>query len=247
MLSPMAPGDFIMFLESTEFKYIGQVLHKLTTPSWKLSNHIWGEQSFPLILFLQGHFIDYAWDQFKTAFEFDQKYHMRGNTMRLGAQKFPNANFKDESEFVANVLASNAIDFGSTEKEFRLFADLAEKHLQLVRDRAAQGRFREEVLAKHNMKCALCNFDVIDAIEAAHLVPKKSKGGDDSRNGIALCALHHKLFDRKLFYIDPDTRSVISTGKYTLDQMRVSNAKLQGDKFAMHEEALRWNMDYQLK
>ncbi|MDE0086354.1 MAG: HNH endonuclease, partial [Candidatus Poribacteria bacterium] len=52
--------------------------------------------------------------------------------------------------------------------------------------------------------CAICGFNVTlrnrpIALEAAHIKWRMAKGPDKEGNGIALCSLHHKLFDRGAF------------------------------------------------
>ena len=86
-----------------------------------------------------------------------------------------------------------------------------------VRDRGiAQRIFRRALLEAYGEKCALCGLSFVAALEAAHFVP----WGDcapgerlDVRNGILLCASHHRLFDCDVFsfqrdmtlsYYDPD-------------------------------------------
>ncbi len=67
--------------------------------------------------------------------------------------------------------------------------------------------FRELVLRAYEYRCAVCGFDVrlgqtLVAVEAAHIKWHQAGGPDEESNGIALCALHHKLFDRGVFTID---------------------------------------------
>ncbi len=64
--------------------------------------------------------------------------------------------------------------------------------------------FREFVLRAYEYKCAVCGFDVklrgkTIALEAAHIKWHQAGGPDNERNGIALCTLHHKLFDKGAF------------------------------------------------
>jgi predicted restriction endonuclease len=42
-------------------------------------------------------------------------------------------------------------------------------------------------------------------LDAAHVRAYRDKGSDDPRNGLVLCATHHRAFDKKLFAIDPST------------------------------------------
>lgn len=65
------------------------------------------------------------------------------------------------------------------------------------RDRA----FRVEVLREYEQRCAICDFDVrlgneLIGLEAAHIKWYAAGGPDEITNGLALCGLHHKAFDR---------------------------------------------------
>ena len=64
--------------------------------------------------------------------------------------------------------------------------------------------FRPVVLRAYGYRCAACDFDVrigarSVALDAAHIKWHQAGGPDDIRNGIALCVLHHKLFDAGAF------------------------------------------------
>lgn len=67
--------------------------------------------------------------------------------------------------------------------------------------------FRNRVLRAYEYSCAVCGFnvrlgDTLVAVEAAHIKWHCCGGPDDEENGIALCSLHHKLFDRGAFTLD---------------------------------------------
>ncbi|MFP3435083.1 HNH endonuclease, partial [Paraburkholderia sp. SIMBA_061] len=64
-------------------------------------------------------------------------------------------------------------------------------------------------------RCAVCDFDVrIGAktlcIEAAHIKWHSAGGPDDISNGIALCTMHHKLFDLGAFTLDKNRQFLVS-------------------------------------
>ena len=64
--------------------------------------------------------------------------------------------------------------------------------------------FRPAVLEVYGKQCAVCAFGVRvtghpAGLEAAHIHWLKDAGPWDLRNGLALCALHHRLFDRGAF------------------------------------------------
>lgn len=240
-LRSMTAGDSLLLLERDEFRYVGQVLHRLSEPSWMLSNHIWGEQRFPIIVFLQGHMIRYPWERFKSEFGFASNYGMRGNTMKLSGDRVRISRFGSEDAFLANLVGHEADDFDSVAAEFQLFSERAEAQLRLVRERVGQAAFRIDVMSRQGSQCAVCGFDLLEALEAAHLVPKNASGSDDPRNGIILCVLHHRLFDAGLFKIDPDSFAVVPTAPHSMEALRISRNNLKYLSSSVRDEALRWN------
>ena len=76
-------------------------------------------------------------------------------------------------------------------------------------------RFKRTVLRAYENRCAFCGFDGIlrsrpVAVEAAHVKMRSHRGPDDLANGIALCVLHHRLFDRGAMGLNGDLRILIS-------------------------------------
>ena len=72
------------------------------------------------------------------------------------------------------------------------------------RRRRRDSGFRTRVLEAYLYKCAVCGFavrlsDRPLAIEAAHIRWHQAHGPATVSNGIALCALHHELFDAGTF------------------------------------------------
>lgn len=71
--------------------------------------------------------------------------------------------------------------------------------------------FRDKILNIYNNECAICGYSIrlkntLVGVEAAHIKWKQAKGPDTEENGIALCSIHHKLFDYGAFTIQPDYR-----------------------------------------
>jgi putative restriction endonuclease len=67
--------------------------------------------------------------------------------------------------------------------------------------------FRNRILTAYEYRCAVCGFNVrlghaLVAVEAAHIKWHQAGGPDHEQNGIALCSLHHKLFDRGVFTLN---------------------------------------------
>ena len=73
--------------------------------------------------------------------------------------------------------------------------------------------FRPAVLDAYREKCAVCAFDVrlagkSTAVEAAHIHWHADAGPARVRNGLALCTLHHRLFDRGAFTLLADDLTI---------------------------------------
>jgi putative restriction endonuclease len=62
--------------------------------------------------------------------------------------------------------------------------------------------FKKRVLTAYSHRCAVCGVQ-LDLIDAAHIVPVvDKKSSDETSNGLALCALHHRAFDKRLIAVD---------------------------------------------
>lgn len=85
-----------------------------------------------------------------------------------------------------------------------------------VNDRRARDpEFRNRILTIYQYRCAICGFDLRlgntpICLEAAHIKWHQAGGPAIAQNGMALCSLHHKLFDRGAFTIDQGLRIKVS-------------------------------------
>ncbi len=75
--------------------------------------------------------------------------------------------------------------------------------------------FRHKVLRAYGHRCAVCGYDLKLGsgdlgLEAAHIKWHQAGGPDIESNGLALCALHHRLFDRGAFSLSDDGVILIS-------------------------------------
>lgn len=69
-----------------------------------------------------------------------------------------------------------------------------------VATRRRDTAFRASVLEAYLAECCVCGFslrlvDGLIAVDAAHIQWHSHGGPDEVTNGLALCALHHRLFD----------------------------------------------------
>jgi len=73
--------------------------------------------------------------------------------------------------------------------------------------KARDPRFRERILVAYQYACAVCDLDIrigntTVGLEAAHIQWHQAGGPDIEPNGLALCTLHHKLFDLGAFTLE---------------------------------------------
>jgi putative restriction endonuclease len=85
----------------------------------------------------------------------------------------------------------------------------------LAQRRRRSASWPQAILAAWDRQCAFCGYDgqlggAAVGIEAAHVRWFNLGGPDSDDNGLALCSLHHKLFDRGAIGLDLDHRIVVS-------------------------------------
>jgi hypothetical protein len=70
--------------------------------------------------------------------------------------------------------------------------------------RLVQSFFRRTVLAAYNYCCAFCGLDLPVLLTASHIVPWSENLSlrANPRNGLSLCTLHDRAFDRGLICVD---------------------------------------------
>lgn len=71
--------------------------------------------------------------------------------------------------------------------------------------RLHQDAFRAVVLRAYDTRCAICRLPRAELLEAAHILPDRDvRGRPEVPNGLALCQLHHGVYDQNLLGIRPD-------------------------------------------
>ena len=105
------------------------------------------------------------------------------------------------------VTASTQDDSGQLGEERAVY------EYELLRRLKRDPGFRPAVLCAYREKCAVCAFNVrlygkSTAVEAAHIHWHADAGPDRVRNGLALCTLHHRLFDRGAFTLSSDDLTI---------------------------------------
>jgi len=124
-----------------------------------------------------------------------------------------------------------------------------------IKKRKRDPDFRERILNAYQYQCAVCGFNVrvghtLVGLEAAHIKWHQAGGPDTEENGIALCALHHKLFDRGAFTVSEDmtvqvsdrAHGTIGFQEWLLDYHGKSLKRPQRPVFYPEPEFVNWHV-----
>jgi len=102
-----------------------------------------------------------------------------------------------------------------------------------------------KVFHRYGTACAVCGIDLAGLIDAAHLCAAGQSGSFDARNGLPLCVLHHRAFDRGLWTIHPTTTELQSRPQGpSLQELRITQTSL--NTYPLCPTQRRWNMSGRL-
>jgi len=122
--------------------------------------------------------------------------------------------------------------------------DESERPATEISSRPGQHRFRFLVLQRYGQMCSVCNISIPQLLDTAHLIPKSEHGSDDPRNGLVLCALHHRALEAALYGIHPETMVLHFNDKGpTPDDLFIQHDSLNHLRRFPHKDALRWLWD----
>jgi len=97
--------------------------------------------------------------------------------------------------------------------------------MDVFRGIARNNSFREIVTFFYNYKCAITRTAIKHGellnIEAAHIIPRADKGGNNPTNGIALSRDLHWAFDKGFFVIDTDYKVLVHPKAIHIGPMKI--------------------------
>jgi putative restriction endonuclease len=114
---------------------------------------------------------------------------------------------------------------------------------RLVRVRLVQKFFRESVLSSYEYRCAFCLLDLPELLNASHIIPWRDsvERRADPRNGLALCAIHDRAFDRGLLTVT-ERHTVAASGRAKADSSgrlhEVALIEVEGQPLALPKKFL---------
>jgi predicted restriction endonuclease len=112
-------------------------------------------------------------------------------------------------------------------------SDVPTEKCRMVRVRVVQAFFRQTVMAAYEELCAVCNLGLVQMLNASHIIPWSESEAlrADPCNGLCLCALHDRAFDRGLITVDENHRLLLSNvirKTRANDVLRVAFKELDG-------------------
>jgi hypothetical protein len=153
-----------------------------------------------------------------------------------------------EEAIVASALRSTILE------KFILFAE-EDKAIYKVSAQKRDQAFKDVVLEQYTFTCAVTGMqyysDHLVEAQAAHIIPKRIKGSDDPRNGIALSRTAHWAFDKGMFTISDQYEIVVhpkakhaNVNKFPILDLHGQEISRPDDKaFWPHYDALTWHKE----
>lgn len=98
---------------------------------------------------------------------------------------------------------------------------LSTETTQTIKARIGQQFFRSTILSNYNYCCCICEMPIGSLLIASHIVPWHLDRVNrlNPCNGLSLCVLHDKAFDRGLITLDEQYQVVLSSELKDLDKL----------------------------
>lgn len=123
---------------------------------------------------------------------------------------------------------------------------------RLLSVRLCQSFFRRAVLSSYRNACCVCGLDIPPLLTASHIIPWYSDDSlrADPQNGLCLCALHDRAFDRGLIAVDVSLTVTVSSLVFSsrapvIDQVLLrfrNQSVMMPYRFAPKPEYLQWHL-----
>lgn len=122
-----------------------------------------------------------------------------------------------------------------------------------ILSRLCQSFFRKAILSSYESTCCVCGIDLPQMLVASHIVPwaANKESRSDPENGLCLCALHDKAFDRGLISIKTSLEIIVAPSvkssksefaKYSILNFQDKRIMLPR-RFPPKSEYLQWHLE----
>ena len=137
-----------------------------------------------------------------AGFRFEGRYSYVSHTGSEPADFVLKREMDEVGEAAAEAEAVGAFDPTNPE-------DARKRLMAAIVRRQGQPTFRRGLLRAYCGQCAISGCQIVEVLEAAHIVPYRGAHTNDVRNGLLLRADLHTLFDLGLIAIDAKSKTVI--------------------------------------
>jgi hypothetical protein len=111
--------------------------------------------------------------------------------------------------------------------------DARKKTMAAIVRRQGQPAFRRALVRAYGGRCAITGCDVLQVLEAAHIVPYRGPETNHVTNGLLLRGDLHTLFDLGLISIHPDAKLIV-----------LAQALRAGEYGALHGQAIQLPLNF---
>lgn len=222
VLKSLKEDDYLLLLHAAgvggSFAYGGRIVAFPRSECFQLSEYLWGETKFPLIVFMDGALTSYSWHQFCELTGYKKNWNPAGQTYRITEERMAHAGYQEDSQIIEKVVGRNLENNGIFEVEgFKYFEDPSEEFFSALEGRKfLRQHIRRERSAKlvkefksklDSFSCSICGFDFESVygeighefIEAHHTKPVSEMDGAENvylSDLIAVCSNCHRMLHR---------------------------------------------------
>lgn len=223
----MSQGDYVLISQNGTYRYYAKVLGRYENA--KAAHAIWGEDipedelreflfflSEPIPLSLSGQDLaDYlppqeggfgrapaeAMDRIEADF---------GNVERFARRRLLNTAAGGPILDMSGMIQLSERDLARLQSlEPQNSKDGRQAIVETIIKRRGHPHFRHALLEAYDYRCALTNFNAVETLEAAYILPFRGKATHHPSNGLLLRADIHTLFDLGKIAIDTGSMSVV--------------------------------------
>jgi hypothetical protein len=181
---------------------------------------------YPFLFFFESEIGYRSWVKFIEDLGYDEKYNPRGYYTRIEISRFDRwGGVEGYLEFLRTNCDFKRLEGGQTEDVTELekvrieeeakgfdpsdIEDARKRILSSIVVRQGRQAFRESVLTAYGRSCAVTGCEVVEVLEAAHIMAYRGPETNCTSNGILLRSDLHTLFDLGIIAIDPQSFHVV--------------------------------------
>ena len=255
-------GDIIFFRINDEkhqaFDGFGFISNKLKDSA--IGKQVWGDPKYSLLITINKFYRFY--EPFRLSFKGENVASIAGISDEIWHERYdmfrqwnmPN----DAAKLLINHLSSdalslelyldneNSIEINQTDYDSINDNDIETERFATRKERKGQDKFKKDLL-KHNNKCEICGINDEKLLIGSHIKSwkaSKNKERLDKNNGLLLCAMHDKLFDKGFISFSNEGKIKISSALSEKNKRIIGlSANTYIDMNERKKEYMKWHKE----